>query len=222
MPAAGSRGRAAMARLRRAIGSGQEMGRPGPGLAEPLGPWTHVTAEPHDQGSPAPEVVVLTYNGVSSTEVELVADALARPLRARVRLVAADPSPVVGVEPARQLRTEPLDAVDRATALVIPGGLGWKREAGRDDVARWLDRVTSSAGGVLAVSTGSLLLASIGLLTDREATGHWLATDLLAGLGARPSADRIVGRQRLVTTTGARSGVEAAADLARWIRFGPG
>ena len=168
-----------------------------------------------------PEVAVLVYRGVSSTEVELVADALARPLAARVRLVSADPGPVVGVEPARAIVTEPLDAAPEPYGLVVPGGLAWKREAARPEVAAWLGHAIRSARGVLAVSTGSLLLASVGVLADREATGHWLAGDLLADLGARPSSARIVHGRLLVTATGARSGVEAAADLAKEMRFAP-
>jgi len=153
--------------------------------------------------------------------VELVADALARPLGAAVRLVSADPGPVVAVEPARPIITEALAAVPEPYGLVVPGGLAWKREAARPEVADWLHSAASTARGVLAVSTGSLLLASVGVLEDREATGHWLAGDLLAGLGARPSAARIVHGRLLVTATGARSGVEAAAELAKEMRFAP-
>lgn len=191
-----------------------------PGELEPLEPWSH--ADPGHPGDPQPAVVaVLVYQGVSSSEVELVADALARPLRARVRLVSADPGPVVGVEPARQILTEPLDRVPAPYGLVLPGGLAWKRESGRPEVARWLAGAATSARGILAVSTGSLLLAATGLLDDREATGHWLAGDLLAELGARPSTARIVRGRLLVTATGARAGVEAAEELAREMRFAP-
>jgi transcriptional regulator GlxA family with amidase domain len=166
-------------------------------------------------------VAVLVYRGASSSEVELVADALARPLEAKVRLVSADGGPVVGVEPARQILTDPLAAVPSPYGVVIPGGLGWKLEVSRPEVVQWLRGAVATARGVLAVSTGSLLLAAVGHLDDREATGHWLGGDLLAGMGARPSAERIVRGRLLATATGARAGVEAAGDLAREMRFGP-
>ncbi|MEM9564327.1 MAG: DJ-1/PfpI family protein [Actinomycetota bacterium] len=194
--------------------------RRAPGELEPLGPWSHTGARLPDDRR-APVVAVLTYRGVSSTEVELVGDALARPLAAEVRLVSADGGPVVAVEPARQLLTEPLEAVPEPFGLVVPGGLAWKLEAERPEVVEWLGRVARTARGVLAVSTGSLLLASVGVLADRDATGHWLAGDLLAGLGARPSSARIVHGRLLATTTGHRAGVEAAAELAREMRFAP-
>lgn len=199
--------------------------RPAPGELPALGGWSHAGAGSLP-GSPATsdltvDIAVLVYRGVSSTEVELVADALARPLGGAVRLVSADPGPVVAVEPARPILTEALASVPEPYGLVVPGGLAWKREAARPEVAAWLRSAAAVARGVLAVSTGSLLLASVGALEDTEATGHWLAGDLLADLGARPSAARIVHGRLLVTATGARSGVEAAADLAKEMRFGP-
>ncbi len=211
--------RARLVELAAARRARTELGR-APGELEPLRPWSHGTARgPSDR--PPPVVAVLTYRGVSSTEVELVGDALARALAAEVRLVSADGGPVVAVEPARQIVTEPLDDVPEPFGLVVPGGLAWKLEADRPEVARWLGRVARSARGVLAVSTGSLLLASVGVLADRDATGHWLAADLLADLGARPSSARIVHGRLLVTAAGHRAGIEAATELAREMRFAP-
>jgi putative intracellular protease/amidase len=195
--------------------------RSAPGELEPLGPWSHAGTVPGLPGETDLDVAVLVYRGVSSTEVQLVADALAEPLGASVRLVSADSGLVVAVEPARPILTEPLDAVPEPYGLVIPGGLAWKREAARPEVSAWLRSAASASRGVLAVSTGSLLLASVGILADQEATGHWLAGELLADLGARPSAARIVHGRLLVTATGARSGVEAAAELAKEMRFAP-
>lgn len=200
---------------------GSARSRPAPGQLAPLEPWSHAGRARSPGSEPDVDVAVLVYRGVSSTEVELVADALARPLGATVRLVSVDRGPVVAVEPARPIVTEPLSAVPEPYGLVVPGGLAWKREATRPEVAAWLRRAALSARGVLAVSTGSLLLASVGVLEDREAAGHWLAGDLLADLGARPSTARIVHGRLLVTATGARSGVEAAAGLAQEMRFAP-
>ena len=42
---------------------------------------------------------------------------------------------------------------------------------------------------VMSVSTGSLLLAAAGLLADRDASGHWLATGVLEAAGAHPSEE---------------------------------
>lgn len=208
------------ARLRTAVASRLSRSpEPAPGTLPELTGWSHA---PDRSVQPRPrQVAILVYRGVSSSEVELVGEALARPLEAEVRLVASEPGPVVAVEPARSIWAEPLDAVTSPDALIVPGGLGWRREAARPDLADWLQQATAGARGVLAVSTGSLLLASVGLLDGQEATGHWLASDLLAGLGARPSSARVVRTHLLVTASGAWAGVDAAEELAKQIRFGP-
>ncbi len=202
-------------RLRATIARHRQHGpsRLAPGTLEPLRSWSH--------GRGRETVAVLVYRGVSSSEVMMVADALARPLEATVRLVSAEPGPVVSVEPARSIIAEPLDAVPRPYGLVIPGGLAWRREADRPEVAEWLRSAADEARGVIAVSTGTLLLAAVGLLEGREAAGHWLAGDLMAELGATQTTDRYVHRRLLATASGALAGAEAAARLATEMRYGP-
>jgi transcriptional regulator GlxA family with amidase domain len=72
---------------------------------------------------------------------------------------------------------------------------------------------------VIAVSTGSLLLATTGVLDGQDAAGHWLAGDLLAELGAEPSSDRFVHGRLVATASGALAGVDAAEALAKEMRF---
>lgn len=165
------------------------------------------------------EIAVLVYRGVSSAEVEMVGDALARSLGATVRLVSAEPGNVVAVEPARFIVAEPLAAMPHPYGLVIPGGLAWKREAERSELIDWLGQAVGSARGIIAVSTGSLLLAATGALEGRPAAGHWLAGELLAELGATPTSDRVVHQRLMVTASGALAGAEAAEELAREMRF---
>ncbi|MGI9598456.1 MAG: DJ-1/PfpI family protein [Acidimicrobiales bacterium] len=182
-----------------------------PGSLEPLVGWSH--------GDGELDVAVLVYRGVSSAEVEMVGDALAAPLSATVRLVSPEPGELVAVEPARMIEAEPLAAVPRPYGLVIPGGLAWRREVERPELIEWLQGAMAAARGVIAVSTGSLLLAAMGMLDDEPAAGHWLAGDLLAEMGARPSAERFVHGRLLATASGALAGVEAAERLAKEMRF---
>lgn len=215
--------------------NGQPAFKLAPGTLEPLYGWptTAPSLDRRDSASnsvsesnseeqvPAdpPDVAVLVYRGVSSSEVQLVGDALARPFGARVRLVSAEPGAVVAIEPARMIIAEPLSAVEQPYGLVIPGGLAWKREAERVELIEWLTRTSSEARGVIAVSTGSLLLAAIGLLDGQSAAGHWLADDLLAELGAEPCGERFVHGRLIATASGAFAGVEAAEALAKEMRF---
>jgi transcriptional regulator GlxA family with amidase domain len=65
-----------------------------------------------------------------------------------------------------------------------------------------------------AACTGSLVLASAGLLEGRRATTHWLAVDRLAQLGAVPAAERVVFDGKYVTAAGVSAGIDMALALA--------
>lgn len=97
--------------------------------------------------------------------------------------------------------------------LVVPGGLGWRQVVDDASVRAWLTSAAHSARAVLAISTGSLLLAACGQLEGADATGHWLADDELARLGARPTGQRVVATRhgRVATASGAHA-VTAAID----------
>lgn len=151
----------------------------------------------------------------------MVAGAMAGELEATVTLAAPEPGPVVAVDPARMVETVPLDRSPSPFALVVPGGLGWRQVADDAESMAWLREAVASARGVIGVSTGTLLLAAAGLITDDEAAGHWLAGDLMEEMGVRKSPDRVVHNRLLATASGALAGADAAADLARAMRFGP-
>ena len=189
--------------------------RTAPGTIEPLDAWTYATGAGERN-----VVVVLVYDGVSSTDVVMAADALAKPLAAEVRLVSAKPGEVVGVEPARLVRSVGLEQGVDPTALVVPGGLAWKREAENPVVLEWLGAAVESAHGVLAVSTGSLILAATGALDGCTATGHWLAADIMADLGGVPSVARVVNNDKIVTASGAHAAAAVGNDLASEIMYG--
>lgn len=178
-------------------------------------------------GDDAYVVGVLVYRGVSSTEIDGPVALLAERLRASVALVGAEVGPVHGVEPARTV----IAGYDPATAppidyLVVPGGLGWKQVIDDERVSTWLATTALEARGILAISTGSLLLASVGRLTGKHATGHWLAENELAALGAVVESGRTAHDDmgRVVTASGAlaaMSTIDALVESAQWSQWLP-
>jgi transcriptional regulator GlxA family with amidase domain len=77
----------------------------------------------------------------------------------------------------------------------------------------WLRAVDATTQWTTSVCTGALLLGAAGLLDGLEATTHWTALDLLAGLGARPTEGRFVPQGKIVTA----AGVSAGIDMALWL-----
>lgn len=111
----------------------------------------------------------------------------------------------------------------RPDVLVVPGGLGWRQVADDDELSRWLAEAAAAARAILAISTGTLLLASVGALDGRDATGHWLAEDDLARFGAHVQSSRVARAEggRLVTASGALAAehvVDELADQFNWAR----
>jgi len=167
---------------------------------------------------------VFVYTGVTTAEIEGPTRQLAGVLDADVVFVAADRSPVVGVEPVREVRsTHTFDDAPRIDVLVLPGGLGWKQATNDAATMAWLRRATTEASGILAISTGSLLLAATGELAGQPATGHWLARDALAELGASVSSQRTEAShdRRVMTASGALAAQEICVEFAQRLRWGP-
>ncbi len=106
------------------------------------------------------------------------------------------------------------DEIPAPQIVVVPGGLGNRRWLDPDnDYTRWLAQVHKSSEWTTSVCTGSLLLASAGILEGVEATTHWAARDELAALGAVPVAERVVERGKVMTAAGVSSGIDMALRL---------
>jgi putative intracellular protease/amidase len=172
-------------------------------------------------------IVVLVYRGVSSGEIDEPVRRLADRLGANVVMVGPVMGVIHAVEPSREVKVtcSPGDA-PHADVLVVPGGLGWKQVIDDAPTREWLRHAASEARGILAISTGSLLLASVGRLDGRSATGHWLAEDDLAALGAKVSSARTASDDggRVVTASGALAAIQVVdelADQSRWAEWMP-
>lgn len=170
-------------------------------------------------------VAVLAHQGVAVGELLAVTAGLATSFSTTVSVVGRALR-FVGIEPVRTVvvdhvlgtEREPLEAVD---VVVLPGGMGWRSVANDPQAVGWVSQVAEQAQGVLAVSTGSLIAAAAGLLAHRPATGHWLAADELARLGAVPVKDGVVDASGVVTASGVRCAFEAGHLLADRLRWAP-
>src|SRR5439155_2574463 len=65
-----------------------------------------------------------------------------------------------------------------------------------------------------SVCTGALVLGAAGVLEGLDATTHWMARPLLAGLGARAVERRVVEQGKVITAAGVSAGIDMALTLA--------
>jgi transcriptional regulator GlxA family with amidase domain len=67
------------------------------------------------------------------------------------------------------------------TYLVVPGGIGTRREVDNNDLVSFISRQGTHCRAILSVCTGALLLQKAGLLNGRRATTHWRSLERLRG-----------------------------------------
>jgi putative intracellular protease/amidase len=106
------------------------------------------------------------------------------------------------------------DEVRTPEIIVVPGGMITRRMA-RDGhpVIDWIKAVHPSTQWTTSVCTGSVLLGAAGVLEGREATSHWAALPQLEAFGARPTLERVVVGDGVVTAAGVSSGIDMALHL---------
>lgn len=157
-------------------------------------------------------VAIVVYDGVLSSECEAFSSVLGLADHAEVFMVGARSGSYSGPG-GRQEVDVCFDEVERVDIAVVPGGLGCERAADDPELRAFLQRMERSANYLVASSTGSVLLASAGLLHGRPAATHWLAGDLLRRYGSEVDERRLVTTGNVITCEGRISAVDAAFGL---------
>jgi transcriptional regulator GlxA family with amidase domain len=123
----------------------------------------------------------------------------------------------------------------QAEILIVPGGMGTRREMRNQRLIDWIKEAAGCAEMTLSVCTGSLLLAKAGLLDGASATTHWAALDLLREVAPRATVlanKQFIDNGRVMTSAGVSAGIDlslyavgkllgeaAAAETARWMEY---
>ncbi|MCU0578529.1 MAG: DJ-1/PfpI family protein [Desulfobacterota bacterium] len=163
------------------------------------------------------EVAILIFDDVEVLdfcgpfEVFSVTGALEPPPPFTVYTVAETRQPVtarngLSVNPRHTLEDGPAPDI-----LLIPGGLGTRREMYNRALTDWIARRAEKAELVLSVCTGALLLAQAGLLDGLEATTHHGAVDLLretAPLTRISPEKRFIDNGKVIVSAGISAGID--------------
>lgn len=133
---------------------------------------------------------------------------------ARVRFLGPEPGPVRNDDRMLALVCEGRwEDAPTPAVVVVPGGIGARALLDDERLLGWLRDAHEHSRYTTSVCTGALLLAAAGLLDGLEATTHWAERELLAELGARPVARRVVEHDRIVTAAGVSAGIDMALRL---------
>jgi transcriptional regulator GlxA family with amidase domain len=159
-------------------------------------------------------VAIVVYDGVLASECEAFSSVLSALDDAEVVMVGARRGAFAGPG-GRQIAEARFDEVDHVDVAVVPGGIGCERAADDAALREFLLRMERSARYVAASSTGTVVLASAGLLHGEPAVTHWLAGDLLRRYGSDADGRRMVMSGNVITCEGSISAVDAAFEIVR-------
>jgi transcriptional regulator GlxA family with amidase domain len=160
-------------------------------------------------------IAILLYERVTALDAIGPYEVLSRLPDSTLQFVAAEPghlrtdNGMLGLLADRSIEDVPSPDV-----VVVPGGPGEVAARAGSGVLEWLRSADEHTTWTTSVCTGSLILATAGLLAGKRATSHWLALEQLRRLGAVPVSERVVFEGKIVTAAGVSAGIDMALALA--------
>ncbi|HYB11972.1 MAG TPA: DJ-1/PfpI family protein [Myxococcota bacterium] len=129
--------------------------------------------------------------------------------------IAEHPGPVRCAKGLRVVPDHSFADAPHLDVVLVPGGMGTRREAGNPVLIDWLRKAGAHATWVTSVCTGSLLLHEAGLARGKRVTTHWAFVPEFRKRAEVTVLDgpRYVRDGMLVTA----AGVSAGIDMTLWL-----
>jgi putative intracellular protease/amidase len=161
------------------------------------------------------DIAILLYEGFTALDAVGPYETLSRLPDATVTFVAAEPGLLrTDVGSLGLMADASLRDVTRPEIVVVPGGPGQVLPMGDAATLDWLRDAHAHSQWTTSVCTGSLILASAGLLEGKRATTHWQAMEFLAAMGVDAVDERVVFDGKVVTAAGVSAGIDMGLALA--------
>jgi transcriptional regulator GlxA family with amidase domain len=134
----------------------------------------------------------------------------------RIVTVAERPGRVASAQGPRAMADHGFADCPAIDILLVPGGLGTRREVDNAALVDWIARQARGAETTTSVCTGAALLARAGVLDGRRATSNKRAFGWVAGQGPKVNwvrQARWVDDGNVVTSSGVSAGIDMALHL---------
>ncbi len=94
--------------------------------------------------------------------------------------------------------------------LIVPGGMGTRRERLRSDLPDWIKTQDQLTELTTSVCTGALLLAESGILKGHRVTTHWRGISLLREFPDIKVVEgkRVIDEGHIITSAGISAGID--------------
>ena len=165
------------------------------------------------------EIVIYLYNGITALDAVGPYEVLSKLPNANVKFVGETKGLVVSDSHFLKLAIDyEISEIEKADILLIPGSLiGFVREAKKKNVKDWIKKIHQTTQWTVTVCTGSIILASTGILEGLRASSHWAVIHLLKDYGAIPTLERFVREGKIITSQGVSAGIDMSLYLASQI-----
>jgi transcriptional regulator GlxA family with amidase domain len=169
------------------------------------------------------DVEVLDFAGpfeVFSVTARLDQTASSSPLEKPfiVKTISEDGSMVNARNGLRVLPDYSFVDAPRFDILIVPGGMGTRREINNDNMIKWILDQKIHVQFMTSVCTGALLLAKAGLLNHKKATTHWGSYDWLQNEFPDVIVERnvkFVDEGNILTSGGISAGINMSFHLVK-------
>jgi transcriptional regulator GlxA family with amidase domain len=133
-----------------------------------------------------------------------------------VHMVGPATGPVASVQGPRTVADHGFDDAPALDMLLVPGGLGTRREVENERFLGWLRQRAATASLVTSVCTGSALLARAGILDGQRATSNKRAWEWVVSQGPKVRwvrQARWVEDGKFWTSSGVSAGIDMTLQL---------
>lgn len=139
----------------------------------------------------------------------------------RIAMVAQKAGPIASAQGPRAVAEFGFDDCPRLDVMLVPGGIGTRREVYRTALISWLRARAEQAELVTSVCTGAALLAAAGLLDGHRATTNKRSFAWVQSQGPQVNwvkQARWVEDGKFATSSGVSAGIDMAlAIIARLV-----
>ncbi len=132
----------------------------------------------------------------------------------QVVTVAQSTEPVLASKGLRVVPDHSFESCPPIDVLIVPGGLGTRKEVDNKPLIGFVQRAGGQASWVTSVCTGAFILSRAGFLRGKRATTHWAALqDLRAEPEVEVVEERFVRDGNVITAAGVSAGIDMALFL---------
>lgn len=166
------------------------------------------------------QIAIVMYKGMTALDVIGPYEVFRFIKDIEIRFVSDKPQPIITDSGVLVLgATHSYEETTAPDIVLVPGSSADTTTAMADNqLINWLKEVHETTQYSLSVCSGSLVLASAGILSGHSATTHWIAQKSLSKFGVNASKDqRIVKSGKIVTAAGVSAGIDLALTIVKEI-----